>query len=571
MSDNIELEVQKRMAQATRLHHQEIEQHTTAIQGLQKELVQLVQVVQRLECEPFYFGTLVKIQNIPDPIRFCSGDKIVVVSVTSPHYGKAGHIVSYDPVVTDAGKVAVQLADGIAGDFYIGINGNLAEIRLAQKSDGTSAIINVDGHPWEVRGAPDLELSIGDPIKITSETKQIVSKGPEDLISGSICVVDAVTEAGIEVSDKGERKFVKNARSFSLEIGDKVVVDPGFFVITKKLEKNSRERYKLLENSDVSWDEIGGLDAAKLECREAIEMPFQYPELFEFYGKEKTRGILLFGPPGCGKTLLARAMATSLCKMHGKGSTDSGYIYVKSPELLNKWVGNTEAEIRNLFEFARKHFREHKFPALLVLDEFDAIAPQRGSRRSSDIADTIVPMFLGEMDGVDSQQTAENPIVVVMTNRADVIDPAVTRNGRIDKHIKIQRPTAETAMEILQIRSRKIPFAEPQLGVMAVTVQDIFSKNRLLYRVNNEHDFTFGDTISGAILGAVCEEAKMKALHRDLATGAKSGVKLEDFRYAVDKIYNSQRGVNHAYDLSDFAEAKGIQAKDMKVDRCFSN
>lgn len=143
----------------------------------------------------------------------------------------------------------------------------------------------------------------------------------------------------------------------------------------------------------MSWDDVGGLEVAKQELKSALEFPFLYPHLFDHYNIEGLRGVLLYGPPGCGKTLLARVCAYSIAKIHGKQAIDSAYIYVKSPEILDKWVGNTEREIRELFERGRKHYREHGYKAILAIDEADAIMPQRGTRRSSDISDTIVPMF----------------------------------------------------------------------------------------------------------------------------------------------------------------------------------
>ena len=270
--------------------------------------------------------------------------------------------------------------------------------------------------------------------------------------------------------------------------------------------------------------------------------------------------------------MIARAAAHSISEIHGSESLSTGYIYVKSPEILSKWVGNTEMEIRNLFERGREHFRNCGYPAILVFDEFDAIAPQRGTRRSSDIADTIVPMFLGEMDGVDDSQTRENPIVIVMTNRSDILDPAIIRPGRITKHIKINRPRESESLDILGIHSKNMPFpTDDKQGVLAVACADIFSRSRLIYRVNNEHDFTLGDTVSGAMLQSLVEQAKMNALRRDIKNSQQTGLTLEDFRLAVNMIHDKQQGMNHSYDLHDFAESKGLQPDNIKVDRCFGS
>ncbi len=182
-------------------------------------------------------------------------------------------------------------------------------------------------------------------------------------------------------------------------------------------------------------------------------------------------------------------------------------------------------------------------------------------------------MFLGEMDGIDSKQTEENPIVMLLTNRSDILDPAVTRPGRISRHIKIERPDEMGSIDILKIHTKAIPFQDEKnrMAVLAITASDVFSKSRLLYRVNNEHDFTLGDCINGAMLENIAQIARMNALHRDLAEKTKTGVVTEDFRQAVQKVFRQQRGVNHSYDLSDFAEKLGIQAQNMTIERCFGS
>jgi len=568
----IENEVQRRIGRLTHQHHQEVDDLKARIREMQGSLTKQHAIIQRLTAEPLYFATLLRKHNIPDPNCYKVNDEVVVVDLESEHFNQAGRIVSSDPVVDEHGIVTVELEDAnqTVTTFAIGINGAAAQIRLAQKDDGTYAVISVDGKPWEVRGIPDLSLEVGEPLKIKADTKQIICRG-YDMAAGPICRVLAITDKGVEIEEKGDKRLVVNAKNLPLEEGDRVVVDAGFFTVIEKLERDSRQRFKLTTDMNVSWDDIGGLENAKGQCQEAIELPFKHKELFSHYNMKKDCGVLLYGPPGCGKTLLARAAANAVARLHGKSANETGYIYVKSPEILNKWVGNTEAEIRELFERGRRHFREHGYPAILAFDEFDAIAPQRGTRRSSDVSDTIVPMFLGEMDGIDDNQTRENPILFVMTNRPDILDPAITRPGRISKHIKIERPNVDTAYDILRIHAGKVPFFkdETRETILTVACQDIFSKTKLIYRVNNEHDFTLGDTVNGAMLAAIVEDAKINAIHRDIEAGSKTGVILEDFREAVKSMFRQQRGMNHSYDLQDFAEKLGIQPKDMQVERCF--
>lgn len=573
LEEQIDREVQRRLAAKMRRHNDETTELRSIIKDCQNKLVAQNNVIKGLTAEPLTFGHLIKVNKDPDPSLFKSNDEILVIDAESEHHHKGGRVISgldENPVVAEDNTILVKLHDEAEARFSIGTEDQKPQVRLTLKDDGTSAVVQIDGKAWEVKGIPDYDLEIGDNVKVVDKTKAIVAKG-YDLTAGPICKVSAVTEFGIEVWNKGEKYLVHNPKNFELEENDRIACDPTMFVVREKLERDVQNRYKVKTEINVNWDDIGGLESAKQQLKDALELPFQQPDLFAYYKVLPLRGVLLYGPPGCGKTLLARVAAWSMSNTHGKDVAESAYIFVKGPEILDKWIGNTEAEIRELFERGRRHYRNHGYKGILAIDEADAILPQRGTRRSSDISDTIVPMFLGEMDGIDEKQTEENPIVILMTNRADVLDPAVTRPGRISKHIKVERPDEMSAIDILDIHTRDIPFVDPdnRMAVLAITASDLYSKSRLLYRVNNEHDFSLGDSSNGAMLANSAEIAKMNALHRDMADGTQTGITTEDFREAVNKIFRQQRGVNHSYDLQDFAEKMGIQAKDMQVDRCF--
>lgn len=561
----IEQEVQRRIAKQTRQSNSEIESLRLALDKCKNVLATQNELLSKFTTEPFYYGVLLENNNRPDLSLFHVGDEVTVTNLSSPFYNQTGKITD----LKQSGVIVVMFSNMATAEFDISVTGN---VKLSNKSDGTYAVVLADGQPWEVKASFDPTLKPGDCVKIAYGAKQIVGKG-EEFSVGPICKVVSVTQSGIEIEEKGERRRVINPKKLPILEGDRVSVDSTFFFITAKLPKICGDQYRLKTNLNVSWDDIGGLDEPKAQIREAIELPYQQPELFAHYSMKKSAGCLLFGPPGCGKTLLVKAAATSTARIHGKEPSEAGVTFIKSPELLNRYIGNTEEAIRVIFERERQFFRDNGYPSILAFDEFEAIAPQRGTRRSSDIDSTIVPMFLGEMDGVDSEQTRCNPIVFLMTNRPDSLDPAIIRHDRISMHIKVNRPDVDTSLDILKIHASKIPFQDgtnPEM-ILSIVVQDIFSKTKLIYRINNELDFTFGDMVNGAMLSAIVEQAKMNALRMDLKNGTTSGVNLDHFRQAVQQIYNQQNGLNHTYDLDDFGERHGIQVSKMNVDRCFIN
>lgn len=564
----VENEVRRRLAAEQQRHHEETSRLMDIVKEQQDKLLHQHDLIQRLTGEPLTFGVVHAINDCVDPSAFQVDDRVIVCDQDSPHYQKTGTIVGLDEESDDDTVARVFMSDDTEEEFRIGINGN-GQIRLAEKPDGTSTIVSIEGRPWEVQGIPNFGIKVGDTVKVKPESKQIVDLATYDVDAGSVCIVESVTDDGVEVLKKGEKHLVCNPKDFTLEEGDRVCIDSGEYLVLKKLLNDARDRYRMSNNLDVTFDNVGGLENAKTMIRDFLELPYTEKERFAHYGMKRPIGALLYGPPGCGKTLLARVCAWLVAKVHGQEAIDSGYIFVKGPEILDKYVGNSEGEVRSLFERGRRHFQEHGYPAILAIDEADAIIPERGMRRSSDVADTIVPMFLGEMDGIDEEQTRCNPIVLLMTNRPDVLDPAVVRSRRISHHIKIDRPNEYSAIDILTIHTSNTPFKGDKDSALAIAASDIYSKSRLLYRVNNEHDFTLGDAVNGAMLEQIAEDAKMIALRRDIDEGTMTGVDIVDFRKAIDDIYDQQQGLNHKYDLRDFAEKKHIQAEGMEVSRCF--
>lgn len=568
VQSHIEQEVQRKTAQKTKQYNDERTELLDVIRDLEKVVtIQQVQL-NLLSASPYSRGVVQRLNNVPNVEAFRHDEKVVVLDQSSPFYKTGGKIVSNNPVVNDHGEVLVELLDKDSTrlPFSIGTH-SPPQIKLAEANDGTYAVVNVDGKFWEIQAPLDSTIKVSDIVNVL-DSKQIMGLAKTNDFYGPIVSVVSCKD-GIEVIDKGEKRLLQNPIGIELEENDRIMVDPAFSIVLKKLSKDTSNRFRLTGDLNTNWSDIGGLEAAKQQCREVLELPVQQPKLFAFYKMKKADGIIFHGASGCGKTLLAKACATSLAKMHGKQALDSGFIFVKSPEILDKYIGITEGTLRELFERGRRHYREHGYQAILAFDEFDAIAPQRGSRISSDVADTLVPMILGEMDGIDSNQTKANPIVIAMTNRIGMLDPAIL--SRFSTPIKVDRPDADSCMEILKIHSKDAPFQkeEHRIAALAVTTQDIFGKSRLLYRVNGEYDFCFSDAVNGRMLRNIVEKAKMLALQDDIVNNTETGVTIEHFRSAVQMFYVQQQGLNHTYDLWDFADHKGIQHHDLKVERSF--
>jgi proteasome-associated ATPase len=571
--EHIEREVRRRAGIQSAELHRQIGELREELQHSRDKIDAQTAVIEKLTAQPLSFGTLLAKNDSLDPMLLAYGDEVLVTDPSSPHYHKIGKICSGlegRPVVQD-GVVKVELEGSTLIEEFT-IDGAESQVRLTQKTDGTYAVVAVDGKRWLINGSTEPSLLAGESVLVHTDSKQILGRS-EEPDYGPVCRVAAVSGGTVEIVDRGESRHVLNPKNINLEPGDRVLVDAGYMLAIRKAAKEDASSYRLTADATVTWDEIGGLEDAKRMSREAIESPFLHPEVFRHYGIKKEAGLLYYGPPGCGKTLLARACASAVARLHGREFMETGYIYVKAPELLDKWVGNTEAKIRNIFDRGRRHFKKYGFPAIAAFDEADAIFCQRGFRKTSDMADTIVPMFLGEMDGVDEEQTKANPIIILMTNRPDMLDPAVIRPGRISKHIKIDRPNVETALDILKIHTGKLPFDKPEMksAILTILAQDIFSKSRIMYRVNGEHDFTFGDACNGALLASIVESAKMHAVRRDLASGKPTGVTIDDLRAAVKEVYDQQKGLNHSFDLLDFAERKGIAGSDLSTEKVFSS
>lgn len=261
----------------------------------------------------------------------------------------------------------------------------------------------------------------------------------------------------------------------------------------------------------------------------------------------------------CGKTLLAKATASAIREAHGKDEADTAFIYIKGPEVLNMWVGNTEAQIRGLFTRAKEHKESYGYPAVIFIDEADAILGKRGGHHASVLSSTIVPTFLAEMDGISDSCA----FVLLATNRQDTLDPAIVREGRIDRKVYVGRPAMREAAQILSIHVRKTKVAEDADTLAGMTAAEMFSDSHLLYNVGLKgkgmQPFYVRHLLSGAMLAGIVDVATSNAIRRDTASGKASGINTGDLKSAVGQVVAANRNLNHDEALHLFAESHGTE------------
>lgn len=374
-------------------------------------------------------------------------------------------------------------------------------------------------------------------------------------------VVDGLPDGRIRIGQEpgGQSSFViRGADLVGVEIraGDEVRVDASHRVAVERLEsKGGRDRV-LDEVPDVTWADIGGQGAAIAAIRKSIEAPLLHADTFAKFGFKPPKGFLLYGPPGCGKTMIGKATAASLAaSLASNGAATDGvppvrgaFLHVKGPEILNMWLGESERLVRDLFAQARARRAAGLLPVIFI-DEAESILGTRRSMRALNIANTLVPMFCAEMDGVASLREV---VIILASNRPDLIDPAILRPGRIDRKIKVGRPSREDALDILRIHLGDAPLdpafakdhgddqASARAALVAAAIDRLFARDdasRVLavrLRSGLRETMYRGDVISGAILASVAQRVKECAVERQLERGGEQGISVGDIAAAID-------------------------------------
>jgi proteasome-associated ATPase len=412
-------------------------------------------------------------------------------------------------------------------------------------------------------------LERGFEVALNESFNVILARNPEN--TGEVVTIKDVMDDGVRALVIGradeERvcELADSLRGIRLRSGDQMRLDPRSNLLLEKLPRPEVEDLLLEEVPDISYADIGGLDDQIEQIADAVELPFLHQDLFAEHRLPAPKGILLYGPPGCGKTLIAKAVANSLAKKVadtiGEGKGRSYFINIKGPELLNKYVGETERQIRLVFQRAREK-SEEGWPVIVFFDEMDSMFRTRGSGISSDMESTIVPQLLAEIDGVEGLR---NVIVIGATNREDLIDPAILRPGRLDVKIKIERPNAQAATQIFaQYLTDEIPIAEGSVvsDMIADTVTEMYREddsNRFLevtYQNGDKEILYYKDFASGAMIENIVRRAKKLAIKRVIAGGAK-GVGTNDLLASIKQEYKEHEDLPNTTNPDDWAKISG--------------
>ncbi|MFZ0493216.1 MAG: proteasome ATPase, partial [Acidimicrobiia bacterium] len=408
--------------------------------------------------------------------------------------------------------------------------------------DGTVDVMT-GGRKLRVTAQPSIEvkqLARGQDV-LLNEAMNIVDVRQFPLAGEVVIVKERLEAERMLVLGRGdEERVVEIAEPLvdeSLRAGDAVRLDGRTGLVFEKLQRPEIQELILEEVPDVTYEQVGGLRDQIEAIRDAVELPYIHKELFEEYGLEAPKGVLLYGPPGCGKTLIAKAVANSLAKAvverTGQADVKSYFLNVKGPELLNKYVGETERQIRLIFSRAKEK-SDQGVPVIVFFDEMDSLFRTRGTGVSSDMESTVVPQLLSELDGVES---LKNVIVIGASNREDLIDPAILRPGRLDVKIKIDRPDEDSARQIFRIYLGDVPINADELealggdrdavvtSMIERTVERMYSKddeNRFLevtYANGDRELLYFKDFSSGAMIQNIVSRAKKEAIKREIDGG----------------------------------------------------
>jgi proteasome-associated ATPase len=463
--------------------------------------------------------------------------------------------------------------------------------RLAQPPAGFGTFLarNEDDSIDVFTGGRKLRVNVSPSVDLDT-----LQKGQEVMLNEALNVVAALEfekigevvmlkeiladgERVLVIANADEERVVRIADPLldqPMRAGDSLLLDSRSGYVYERVPKSEVEELVLEEVPDIDYDKIGGLKGQIEQIRDAVELPYLHPELFLEHQLKPPKGVLLYGPPGCGKTLIAKAVANSLAKKVAAKTGQEGKSYflnIKGPELLNKYVGETERHIRLVFQRAREKASEGT-PVIVFFDEMDSLFRTRGSGVSSDVENTIVPQLLSEIDGVEA---LENVLVIGASNREDMIDPAILRPGRLDVKIKIERPDAESARDIFsKYLVASLPLHSEDLaefgndrqgcvdGMIRATVERMYTEteeNRFLevtYANGDKEVLYFKDFNSGAMIQNIVDRAKKMAI-KDLLDNNQKGLRVTHLLQACVDEFKENEDLPNTTNPDDWARISG--------------
>jgi len=467
---------------------------------------------------------------------------------------------------------------------------------LGVNEDGT-VDIDSSGRKLRVNTHPEIDVASlvqGQEVALNESLNVIIEREGDN--SGEIVTLIEILRGGERALVKGraDQEYVMHLSSdlqqVNLKPGSTLLSANKTNLLIEEISKPEFQQHLLYEMPDTTYLDIGGLDTQIEQIKDAIELPFMHPELYEEHKLHSPKGILLYGPPGCGKTLIAKAIANSLAKKVNQpmssGPVKSYFFNIKGPELLNKFVGETERQIRLIFEQAREISKEG-WPVIIFFDEMESLYRIRGSGISSDMESTIVPQLLAELDGVEA---LNNVIVIGASNREDLIDPAILRPGRLDIKIRIDRPTQDAAISIfshyLTSNIPIAPIAIEELGggdidkavrvMIEKTVDEMYAmeeRNEFLevtYQNGDKQIMYFKDFASGAMIENIVRRSKKLAIKRLIETKEK-GMLLEDLLNSIREEFNEQEDLPNTTNPDDWAKISGKKGERITYIRTLLN
>ena len=449
------------------------------------------------------------------------------------------------------------------------------------RNDDDSVDVFTGGRKLRVNVSPNVDLATlvrGQEIMLNEALNVVAALDFEEI--GEVVMFKELLADGqraLVIANADEERVVRLAeplRDTTLRAGDSLLLDSRAGYVYERVPKSEVEELVLEEVPDIAYEAIGGLKGQIDQIRDAVELPYLHPELFKEHQLKPPKGVLLYGPPGCGKTLIAKAVANSLAKKVAAKTGQEGKSYflnIKGPELLNKYVGETERHIRLVFQRAREK-ASHGTPVIVFFDEMDSLFRTRGSGVSSDVENTIVPQLLSEIDGVEA---LENVLVIGASNREDMIDPAILRPGRLDVKIKIERPDAESARDIFsKYLVADLPLHGDDLsefggnrdecvgGMIRATVERMYTEteeNRFLevtYANGDKEVLYFKDFNSGAMIQNIVDRAKKMAI-KDFLEHDQHGLRVSHMLQACVDEFKENEDLPNTTNPDDWARISG--------------